>query len=105
MSTTYQLTGHGSRVNVNSTDNSTNVVEVSEDKIFSQMRQDITASVRGDERGTILEKLSALEKARNTPSFAQRYAEFIGVAANHMAIVAPFLPALAAMVQQWRGFR
>jgi hypothetical protein len=102
MNTTYQLIGHASRVNVNSTDNSTNVVEVSEDQIFSQMRQDITTGVPAGEREIILEKLVALEKAQKTPSIALRYAEFIGAAANHMTIIGPFLPALTAMVQQWR---
>jgi hypothetical protein len=103
MNITYQLIGHGSRVNVNSTDNSTNVVEISEDQVFSRIRHDITAGVpAGDEKDAILRKLTDLEKARNTISFGQRYAEFMGVAANHMTVLLPFLPALTAMAHQWR---
>jgi hypothetical protein len=99
---TYQLVGHGSRVNVNSTDNSTNVVEVSEEQVFSKIREDITLRIpQGDERDAILERLSALEKAQRSSGFAQRYAELMAVAANHVTVLAPFLPALAAMVQQW----
>jgi hypothetical protein len=103
ISVIYQLIGHGSRVNLNSTDSSTNVVEVSEEQIFAKTRQQIMTGIPGgEERDSILERLTALERDQHSTSFATRYAEFVNAAANHVTLLAPFLPALAAMVQPWR---
>jgi hypothetical protein len=104
--TTINQHGHNLRVNVNSIDNSTNTVEVIEDQIFVQMREDFTAKVAGPELATILEKLTALEEARETPLFGRRFAELMTVAANFatiLPILTPYLHPLAAMVQKWSG--
>ncbi len=103
MSIVYQVSGYG-RVNVNSTDNSVNVITVSQQEIFTKLRQEITTRVpAGEEQNNILSRVSALEAAQNSPSFAQRYADFIAAAANHMTLVAPFLPALTEMMRNWLG--
>lgn len=97
----YHVSGYG-RVNVNSTDSSTNVVTVSRDQIFARMREAITAGVpAGWEQDSILDRLTALESAQNSPVFAKTYAELISVAANHLTLLTPFLPALAEMAKQW----
>jgi hypothetical protein len=89
---------------VNSTDNSTNVVTISQDQIFAKLRHEITTQVpSGDEQRNILDRLSALEKAQNSPTFAERYTDLISVAANHMTLLAPFLPALTEMMRNWLG--
>jgi hypothetical protein len=103
MNIIYQVSGYG-RVNVNSTDNSTNVVTISQDQIFAKLRHEITTQVpSGDEQRNILDRLSALEKAQNSPTFAERYTDLISVAANHMTLLAPFLPALTEMMRNWLG--
>jgi hypothetical protein len=93
---------HGNpRWNTNSTDNSVNVVVTSHEQVFTDLRKQIESGVpAGDEQMDVLEKLAALEHAKESPSFAKRYAEFISVAANHMALVAPFIPALTEMLQK-----
>jgi hypothetical protein len=97
--TIFHLEGANSRVNMNSHDQSLNVVTTSGDQIFTSLRQKITSDVpAGDERDEILERLTQLEKTQNSPTFAQRYTEFISVAANHMALIAPFIPALTEML-------
>jgi len=97
----YQVSGYG-RVNVNSTDSSTNVVTVSKDQIFAKMRDVVTAGVpAGPERDSIVDRLIALESAQNSPAFATTYTELISVAANHLTLLTPFLPALAEMARQW----
>jgi len=103
MSIIYQVSGYG-RVNVNSTDNSVNVITVSQDQIFEKLKHEITAEIPpGEEQKKIMERLSALEAAQNSSSFAERYAELISVAANHMVLLAPFLPALTEMMRNWLG--
>lgn len=94
----YHLTGAGSRVNVNSTDNSTNVT-ISESELFSKMREEISEKVpSGEGRDRLLQKVSALEKERDLPSAWERYKELITVAADHMALICPFIPALTEMI-------
>ena len=93
---------HGNpRWNTNSTDNSVNVVVTSHEQVFTDLRKQIESGVPvGTEQKDILERLTALEQAKESRSFGQRYAEFISVAANHMALVAPFIPALTEMLQK-----
>jgi len=99
----YQVSGYG-RLNVNSTDNSMNVITVSQEEIFAKLRHEVTSQVpTGEEQKNILERLSALEAAQNSPAFAARYAELISVAANHMTLLAPFLPGLTEMMRNWLG--
>jgi hypothetical protein len=96
---TYHLSGNNSRVNFNSTDNSVNSVHVSSTELFASLRNEITRGVEaGELRTEILERLKALEEAQNQPSFGQRYADFISVAANHMTLLAPFIPALTELL-------
>ena len=39
-----------------------------------------------------------MERARDSGGFANAYKEFITVAADHMTVLAPLVPALAAML-------
>jgi hypothetical protein len=101
MNIVYQVSGYG-RVNVNSIDNSTNIVTVSSDQIFAKMQEVIKAGVPdGSHKDDILERLTALESAQSSPSFAKQYIELLGVAADHMTLLSPFLPALAEMAGRW----
>jgi hypothetical protein len=77
------------------------VVITSQEQVFTDLRNQITSGVpAGDEQKDVLDKLTALEQAKESRSFAQRYAEFISVAANHMVLIAPFIPALTEMLQK-----
>jgi hypothetical protein len=39
-----------------------------------------------------------MEKAHKTPDFVTRYSNFIALAAKHMTIISPFIPALTALL-------
>ena len=39
-----------------------------------------------------------MEKVHNTTDYVSRYANFMQLAANHMTVIAPFIPALAAFL-------
>jgi len=102
--TVYHIEGNNARINVNSTDNSVNVVTTSTKQVFADLRQKLTAGIpSGDEQKAILEQLTALEEAQNSPSFAQRYTEWIALAANHMELIGPFIPALTEMLKKALG--
>jgi hypothetical protein len=97
----YHVYGHNPRWNTNSTDRSVNSVTLSNDEIFLTLQQKIESEVpQGDERKDILDKLQALKKDQESPSFARRYTEFIAVAANHIQVIYPFIPALTEILHK-----
>lgn len=64
--------------------------------------QELTAAIRNEirdeiERDALLEAASQMSKAKDKSNYLARYERFLAVAANHMTVVAPFLPALASM--------
>lgn len=99
--TIYNVQGDNARWNFNSTDKSINVITKSSAEFFTALRECIDAGVaEGEERTKILEAVTVLEQSHGRPSFAQRYTDFIAAAANHMTLLAPFIPALTEMLHQ-----
>jgi hypothetical protein len=97
----YHVSGNNNRWLENSEDHSVNVVTQSSDQIFANLRQEIESQIpAGEQRTEILERLSALEQAQNSPSFAARYTQFIAAAANYVTIITPFIPALTEILQK-----
>ena len=93
-SATYVFHGDNARVNIGSADNSMNVTTKGAN-VFSDLRKHIEKNIAEDgDRAAILEKLDVLQKSRGSKSFSERYGEFIAEAANHMTIIAPFIPAI-----------
>jgi hypothetical protein len=84
----------------NSTGSITATQGVNETDVFKQLASALAAGAAAtSERQALLSAVSAMEVARSDrASFAGAYGRFISVAANHMAIVAPFLPALGAFL-------
>jgi hypothetical protein len=97
--TIYNVQGDNARWSVNSTDNSVNVITKSSEEFFADLRGRIDAEVpEGDERRKIVESLAALQESHGKPAFAQRYTDFMAAAANHIKVIAPFIPALTEML-------
>lgn len=93
------VSGDHSRVNISSTDNSTNLVSNTQNQIFQQMREAATAGiVNDDERMRIIERIDQLETEQDSPTFKDRYNEFLVAAAAHMTLFAPFIPALTDLL-------
>lgn len=102
--TVYNLNGPGARVTINSTDNSTNVVNVNAAGLFRELLHAVSTGVADSvERTTLLDRVSELESHQNTPGFARKYAEFMSLAANHMQVVLPFVPALTQLLTSLPG--
>ncbi len=101
VTTIYNVQGDNARVNVNSSDHSVNVVTKSNDEFFATLRGLIETEIAdGDERRKILEALTVLKESHGKPSFGPRYTDFIAAAANHMTLLAPFIPALTEMLHK-----
>jgi hypothetical protein len=97
VSQTFNLHGPNSRVNIGSTDNSTNIAhQVSPfEQIRAALEQGITDA---SERTRLQQMLSDLEASTDRESGAKRYEAFIAVAADHITLLAPFLPSLGHWV-------
>jgi hypothetical protein len=94
---TFNATGPNARNNVNSTDNSTNIVH--QGIPFAELRQAIESGIEdGTRRAAILETLAHLESASDRDSGSTRYQQFIASAADYMTLIGPFLPALGHWV-------
>jgi hypothetical protein len=96
----YNLHGENSRVNIRSSDQSLNISNVTSEQLFVNLREHINENVLDQtDRGELLERVSALEKATDKQTFLERYQAFIGAAANHMTLIAPFVPALTQLLK------
>lgn len=99
VTTIYNVQGDNARWNTNSNDNSVNIITRSSEEIFADLRERIASEIpEGNERRKIVESLTALQESHGKPSFAHRYTEFIATAANHVTVIAPFIPALTQML-------
>src|SRR5260370_2166777 len=103
----YHLHGHNSRLNIQSTDNSTNIVNLTSNELFLQLREQLSEALDGNAKKEVLERLDELEKAQNTPRFGLSYTRFMAVAADHWTLIAPlispYLPALSEMLNKALG--
>ena len=91
----YNLIGSNARVNIQSSDSSTNVVSVESAVLFDNLREAIRrSSLDSTVVQELIQNVDAMQSATGTKTFGERYKEFVVAAADHMTLVAPFLPAL-----------
>lgn len=91
---TVHVTGANSRVNINSTDTSTNTVQ--EMTVFNQARELLASSgVALDKAVEIAGHIEEMEKATSQPKFSEGYQRFIAATADNIGVFAPILTALA----------
>lgn len=102
ISITYHLRDNA-RVNIQSTDKSVNTITVSQEQLFSEVRNAITQQVAAVDQGAILHKLGELQQAQGTKSFGEKLSAFIAAAADYMTILTPFMPALAELAKKYIG--
>lgn len=91
------VSGMNSRVNFNTTDQSINIGH--DNSVFSEIRSALEAS--GMPPATLMEvdiRLAEMKAAKDKISFAKAYQNFVGVIADHISVVAPFLPALTEVL-------
>lgn len=96
----YQAIGSNARMNIGSTDSSSNVVTISEENVFAELRNVLSSQVQNvTEKEQILAKIDEMENAKGSIGFVDKYQEFIALAANHMTVLTPFIPALTEFLK------
>lgn len=93
----YNVNGHNSRVNINSTDNSINYISDS-NLLFEDLQKALKTIQEDKIKEESLELLKEMKDSKGSPSFLEKYQSFIGILANHMTLIAPFIPALTQMI-------
>ena len=97
---TYNLHGHNSRVNNQAVDLSTNTVTFNPNDVFLELKRAIELHVPHDGgQDVLLQEVSAMEDTRGTEEYLPQYQKFIQAAANHMTLVAPFIPMLTQFLK------
>jgi hypothetical protein len=92
----YNVTGPNARVNVNSVDGSTNIVNVDAKQLFAKMHKALDdSSIDSPTKEVLRGQIVEMEAETGKNTFAQKYANFMAQAANHMAVFQPFFQALA----------
>lgn len=96
---TNHFYGANSRVNIGSTDNSTNINNTHKDNVFEELRVAIMENFSSEHDSTILmELVDSLEETSGTPSYKEKYKNFMESIATHLTVFSPFLPALTQLL-------
>ena len=95
---TYNLSGTGARVNVNSTDSSVNMISTEVSKVFAQVREAVSQIPDPNARQEIGRAVDGMEQAHGSSNFLQKYQAFVTSAANHMTLLAPIIPAITGLL-------
>lgn len=95
---TYNVSGQNTRVNIASTDSSTNIIDQPSTNVFGNL-MGAAASIQNDaKRVTIETAIREMQESYGTESFADKYKRFMSVIADHITVFAPMLPALSALL-------
>jgi hypothetical protein len=96
--TVYTASGPNSRININSSDNSTNYIN-NLDSLFNDLKIVLESLPDKEIQEKSLQILEELKKSKDTPSYLIKYQEFVSLLANHMTVIAPFIPALTQLIK------
>jgi len=67
--------------------------------VFDELRKAIGEVTAGEEKQRLEHAISGMEAVKDEPKgFAQAYAKFIGLVADHITVINPFLPALGSFL-------
>lgn len=86
------------KVNINSTDNSTNYNISAHDISVMDTLRSLAKGL--DNEAEIVSAVDNMQKNVGKKTFAEKYNAFIQSAANHMTLFAPFIPALSELLTQ-----
>lgn len=98
--TVYNIQGDNSRVNINSNDNSVNIINKSSEEFFTDLRAAVKNEIPESEKNRLLKKIDELESSVGSNTFSEKYSEFMAIAANHTTVLTPYFPALMQLLTQ-----
>jgi hypothetical protein len=93
----YHASGPNSRINISSTDNSQNHYS-DPDFLFNELKLVLDGIIDGEIKEKSLQLLEELNRSKRTTSYLQNYQDFISLMANHITVIAPFIPALTQLI-------
>lgn len=95
---TYNITN--GNANVHSVDNSVRTINITNNgtELFDKML-DVASNIATDNKNDIISAIKDMQMDCGKPSLKEKYYKFIEVAANHMSLFAPFIPALTEMMK------
>ena len=97
---TYNLHGAASKVNINSIDSSTSVINMAVDDGFQQLRTLLEQIIcDASKKSELLDYVNQMESAKGSVDYSSRYTAFISAAADHMALIAPLIPFLTGLLK------
>src|SRR6478735_5600007 len=95
----YNVSGPNAKINIQSTDLSTNIVNVESAALFDKLRNVIQESIQdADAIKRLSEQVDAMQAAAGTKTFLGAYQQFVSVAADHLTLFPPFWPALTQLL-------
>lgn len=88
--------------NINFTDNSVRNTNISynDAELFEKMLE-VASNITEENKNDVIMAIEDMKNNYSKPSLKEKYYKFIEVAANHMALFAPFIPALTEMAKQY----
>ncbi|HEY4113903.1 MAG TPA: hypothetical protein VGM17_07555 [Rhizomicrobium sp.] len=93
------VSGNNARVNMNAVDNSQNITHQNSDELFRHLADTLRAAVtNADDRELLLRLVSEMAAGTKDGTYTSKYQRFIASLGAHVAIIAPFLPALTQLL-------
>ena len=87
------------RINLHSSDKSINVSEQQPDALFKEIRECLEQSLANSpDLENVLSRVGDMEQGLEKGNFTTAYKRFIAATADHITILAPFLPRLAQLL-------
>ena len=94
----YNLHGNNPRVVINSQDYSINIANSK--VVFDEIRKAVDLQIQDEKlKNGLQQKVEEMETSVGKGDFLKSYSDFVALAANHMTIIGPFLPALTQFLQ------
>ncbi|MEH7526760.1 hypothetical protein V7149_26395, partial [Bacillus sp. JJ1503] len=88
----YNVQGNNAKININSNDNSHNIVNIAPENLFNELRKVLVEGIQDRQhRRDIIDAVDDMEESQGQSSFIQNYQKFIALAANHMVLLTPFI--------------
>lgn len=93
----YNVNGANAKVNINPTDQSTNYVTLNPSDIFDKLTELLRENVQDNTE--LLKLVAEMREEQGKSDYLTKYQNFIATAANHISLIAHYIPALTQMIQ------
>lgn len=90
------VSGTNARANLGSSDSSSNAV--TSGNVLVDLENEIRKKIAGPSKDELLLLISEMRENQKSNGFVSVYQKFMAAAANHMTVIAPFLPALSGLL-------